>query len=50
MNKIVPFPGEKPDIKEMTLDGKREKAIAWVKSTFARYVQDQAALIHYMMD
>ena len=107
MNKIVPFPGEKPDMKEMMLDGKpetmlsaqgvvlfhlsawkvdgnekvhnglhryceyialhgyrggasaalaeldgmeREKAIAWVKRTFARYVQDQAALIHYMMD
>lgn len=107
MNKIVPFPGEKPDIKEMMLDGKREamlsargvvlfhlsawkvdgnekahnglrryceyitlhgyqggastalaeldgmereKAIAWVKRTFARYVQDQAALIQYMMD
>lgn len=33
------------------LDGmEREKAIAWVKRTFARYVQNQAALIQYMMD
>lgn len=107
MNKIVPFPGEKPDKKEMMLDGKpetmlsargvvlfhlsawkvdgNEKAhnglrryceyitihgyqggasaalseldgldkagsVAWVKRTFARYVQDQAALIQYMMN
>lgn len=33
------------------LDGMdRPQGIAWVKSTFARYVQDQAALIQYMMN
>lgn len=107
MDKVIPFPGEKPDIKEMMLNGKpemmlsargvvlfhlsawkvdgnekahnglrryceyialhgyqggasaalaeldgmeREKAVSWVKRTFARYVQDQAALIQYMMN
>lgn len=107
MNKIVPFPGEKPDIKEMTLDGKpetmlsargvvllalsgwkeeglsaseramrryceyitfhgyqggatravreledmsKDKAISWVKRTFSQYVQDQAALVQYILE
>lgn len=106
MDKIIPFPGEQPDIKEMMLDGNPEvmlsargvvlfhlaswredsnekahdglrryceylamhgypggasaalaeldgmskpQAIEWVKRTFARYVQDKQALIHYMM-
>jgi len=106
MEKIIPFPGEKPDVKEMMLDGKpelmlsargvvlfylsawkldgnekahvgirryceyitlhgcrggaekalteldgmdRDEAIAWVKQTFTRYVQDQTALMKYML-
>lgn len=107
MDKIIPFPGEQPDMKEMMLDGKpevmlsargvvlfhlsawkvdgNEKArdglrryceyitmhgyqggasaalaaldgmdkpqeIDWVKKTFAQYVQDERALIQYMMN
>lgn len=103
---IIPFPGEKPDVQEMTLDGKPEtmlsargvvlfclsswrldqnerahgclqrycefiaahgykggatkalaeldgldkpQNIAWVKRTFAQYVQDQNSLIQYVM-
>lgn len=106
MEKIIPFPTNQADIKEMTLDSKQEvmlsargvvlfhltawkvdgnekahnglrryceyitmhgyrvgaekalakldgldnsQGIAWVKCTFARYVQDQATLIQYMM-
>lgn len=107
MSKILPFPGERPDAKEMTLDGKPEvmlsargvvllhlsawkidgnakardglcryceyitmhgyqggagaalaeldgmdkpQGMAWVKRTFARYVQDERVLIQYMMN
>ena len=106
MDKVIPFPGEKPDIQEMMVDGKPEtmlsargvvlfhlsawkvdknekahnglqryceyitmhgyrggaekafaeltsmdkpRGIAWIKRTFAEYVQDQKALIQYMM-
>lgn len=105
-SKIIPFPGETPDVQEMMLDGKpeamlsargvvllclsswrldknerahgclqryceyitlhgykggaasalaeldklgKDDAIAWVKRTFARYVQDQSALVQYVM-
>lgn len=107
MDKIIPFPADRPDVQEMMLDGKPElmlsargmvlfhlsawkvdgnekahnglrryceyitmhgyqggasealaaldgmnkpQGIAWVKSTFARYVQDGRALIQYMMN
>lgn len=107
MDKIIRFPGERPDTQEMMIDGKPEvmlsargvvlfylsswkvdsnekardglrryceyitmhgypggasKALAeidglgsgedaaWIKRTFARYVQDGAALIRYMMN
>lgn len=107
MDKIIRFPGERPDTQEMMIDGKPEvmlsargvvlfhlsswkvdgnekahdglrryceyitmhgypggasKALAaldgmdkpqgtsWVKQTFARYVQNEAALIQYMMN
>ena len=107
MDKIIPFPSEKPDVTEMMIDGKpetmlsargivlfylsawkvdkNEKArngicryceyvamrgypagakkafadldnvdkahgIAWIKRTFAKYVQDKKALIQYMMN
>lgn len=107
MDKIIPFPGERPDVTEMMVDGKletmlsarglvlfhlyawkvdgNEKArngirryceyvtmhgyrggaekafaeladmdkvcgIAWIKRTFAKYIQDQKALIQYMMN
>lgn len=107
MDKIIPFPEDNPDVREMMLDGKPEvmlsargvmlfhlsswikdenekahnglrryceyitmhgypggagKALAeldelgkgedaaWIKRTFASYVQDEAALIQYMMN
>lgn len=107
MGKIIPFPGERPDVQEMMLDGKLETMLsargvvlfhlsawkvdgnekahnglrryceyitmhgypggagmalaeldrlgegedaAWIKRTFARYVQDERALIQYMMN
>lgn len=28
----------------------KPQGVAWVKRTFARYVQDQSALVHYMLD
>jgi len=106
MEKIIPFPGEKPDVKQMELDGNPElmlsargvvlfylaawredgnkkahnglrlyceyitmhgyrggatealkeldgldkgMATAWIKRTFAQYVQDQNALMGYIL-
>lgn len=106
MDKIIPFPGEKPDIQEMMINGKPELALsargvvlfyldawreesnqkahdglrlyceyitlhgyqggaskalkeldgmdkdaatAWIKRTFAQYVQDQNALMEYIL-
>ena len=105
--KVIPFPGEQPDVTTMMLDGKPEtmlsargvvllalagwkedgleasesamrryceyislhgyqggaekaftelegmdkpQGVAWVKRTFTRYVQDQSALAHYILD
>lgn len=107
MDKIIPFPADKPDVQEMMLDGEPElmlsprgvvlfhlaswkedgnekahnglrryceyitmhgyqggakaalaaldgmdkpQGIAWVKRTFAQYVQDERVLIRYMMN
>ena len=107
MDKIIPFPEDNPDVREMMLDGKpevmlsargvmlfhlsswiedenekahnglrryceyitmhgypggasaalaeldnmgKEQGIAWIKRTFARYVQDSFALIQYVMN
>ncbi len=107
MGKIIPFPADKPDVREMILDGKpemmlsargvmlvhlaswredgnekahnglrryceyitmhgypggasaalteldsmgKDQGAAWIKRTFARYVQDSFALIQYVMN
>lgn len=46
-DKILQFPHQGPDIKEMMLD--RGEDAAWIRRTFAQYVQDQTALMQYVL-
>lgn len=49
-NKMLQFPKQTPDVQEMMLDGLGKGAdAAWVRHTFAQYVEDQNALMQYVM-